>query len=80
MAFDLGHSLNKLISQPRHIQCLIAFAHCPRLQTVFECHLSIISVPVPPKGTIVLPNPEKWKTIIQTSVPPNESKSGKCIE
>jgi len=80
MAFDLGHALEKLTSQHRNVQCLIAFAHSPRLQRVFECHLSIISVPSQPRRTNVLPNADKWKRIITKIVPPNESIGGKWIE
>lgn len=81
MMFDLGHALQKLTSQHRNLQCLIAFAHSPRLETVFQCKLSIISVPSQPKRSIVLPQfAADWKAIIETIVPPHKSVGPNWIE
>ncbi|PUU81811.1 hypothetical protein B9Z19DRAFT_1062375 [Tuber borchii] len=81
VVFDLGHALQKLTSQHRNIQCLIAFANSPRLQSVLGCQLTIITVPANPKRPIALPLlAVNWKEIIQTMVPPHKSVGGKWVE
>ena len=81
MMFDLGHALERLTSQHRSLQCLIAFAHSPRLETVLQLQLSIISVPSQPKRPVVLVQlSDHWKAIIQTIVPPEKSIGGKWIQ
>ena len=77
MAFNLSHALQKLTSNHRNLQCLIAFAHSPRFEPVFSCQISIIAIPSEVRRTVVLPNTlDKWEAIIAKVVPPSDSAGG----
>jgi len=76
--FNLRHALQKVTSQHRQFDCLIRFAHSPRLQAALQSELTILCV-VPPQPRVVsLPQSvNKWKNISKAIVPQCDSVQGK---
>jgi len=76
--FNLRHALLKLTSEHRQFDCLIRFAHSPRLQAPVQSNLTIICVQPPHPRVVSLPQSvTDWKTISKAIVPDCDSVGGK---
>ena len=65
--FRLRQAIEKLTSLACHIECLISFPSSPRLQAIFQFHLSISTVPRQTR-TVKLPESQgEWKLFLQVA-------------
>jgi len=81
MIFNLRHALQKLTSQHRNLDCLIRFAHSPRLLCALQCRLFMLCVPPPHSRVFTLPhNINDWEYVSKSIVTPSESVAGKWRE